>query len=94
MKRKAQYIYAGHGGKPVYVDGFLTNERAGAETPAWTFEVTASGPEPGPKPGTYSPKDLPGGWMQLLPDQERNWSEEDDRLVMQSAKEAGFSLMD
>lgn len=77
----------------MYVDGFLTDEHGGADAHTLLFEVLASGPEPGPRPGLYSQKDLPGGWMRLVPDRELEWSEEEDRAVIQAAQEAGFVMM-
>lgn len=94
MKRKAQYVYAGHGGKPVYVDGYLTDESWATPGSGLRFEVTGSGPEPGPPPREYGPQDLPGGWMKLMPDQEREWSKAEDQAVKHTAVEAGFPLIE
>lgn len=87
MKRKVQFFYAGYGGKPVYVHGYLTDEGGGR----LLFEITASEPEPRPKPGLYGPDDLPGGWMTLMPEPDRD-TRALDQTVLQAARAAGFPL--
>jgi hypothetical protein len=88
MKRKAQFLFAGHGGKPVYVQGFLTDEDgASAEL---KFEVVSAAPELRPAPGIYRATELPGGWLMLAPDQET--TKEQDEAIITAAKAAGFGF--
>ncbi len=91
MKRKVRFLYAGQGGRPVYVLGYLTDEHDGSPPGALLFEVTAAEPEPRPKPGLYAAQDLPGGWMTLMPRDESS-SKDEDRPVIQAARAAGFAL--
>jgi hypothetical protein len=93
MKRKAQFYYAGYGGKPVYVHGYLTDEHTEGSTGRLMFEVICSEPEPRPKPGLYGARELPGGWMALMPEQEGEpVSTERDAAILQAARAAGFPL--
>jgi hypothetical protein len=93
MKRRAQFLHAGNGGKPVYVQGYLTDEHPSGST-TLLFEVTGSEPEPRPKPGFYRADDLPGGWMTLMPesDQAPQTPTESDLAVLQAARAAGFPV--
>ena len=83
MKRKVEYIFAGNNGKPVYVQGYLTNESGSVK-----LQVVSTNPEPRPAPGLYEAGNLPGGWIRLLPDGDA--SVEGDGVVMASALKAGF----
>jgi hypothetical protein len=93
MKRKAQFYYAGYGGKPVYVHGYLTDEQSAKSTGRLIFEVIGSEPEPRPKPGFYDARELPGGWMVLMPEQDAEpHSTECDTATLQAARAAGLPL--
>lgn len=84
MKRKVEYIFAGYGGKPVYVQGYLAK---GPDTAGRVkLQVVSTNPEPRPAPGFYEAADLPGGWIRLLPDPDGA----DDAAVMAAATAAGF----
>jgi hypothetical protein len=85
MKRQVQFFHAGYGGKPVYVHGYLTDENGRG----LLFEVTWSEPEPRPKPGLYDARDLPGGWMTLMPEPDRD-TRTLDQALLQAARAAGF----
>jgi hypothetical protein len=93
MKRKVQFLYAGHGGKPIYVYGYLTDEHDSSPR-TLLFEVTKAEPESRPKPGVYRAADLPGGWMTLLPDRDQTpqVKSESDRSLVQAARAAGFPI--
>jgi hypothetical protein len=93
MKRKVQFLHAGYGGKPVYVQGYLTDEAQPGST-TLLFEVTGSEPEPRPKPGLYRADDLPGGWMTLLPEPDESQQQAvlSDNAVLEAARAAGFSI--
>src|SRR5581483_9899539 len=56
MKRKVEYIFAGNNGKPVYVQGYLTDESGSVK-----LQVVSTNPEPRPAPGLYEAGNLPGG---------------------------------
>ena len=88
MRRKVEYVYAGNNGKPVYVQGYLTDETSSPQPGAWVLEITSSQPEPRPKAGSYRPRELPGGWVRLVPDPAT--TAEDDRRIEQAARSAGF----
>jgi hypothetical protein len=94
MKRKVQFLHAGYGGKPVYVQGYLTDEQLPGSPTALLFEVTGSEPESRPKPGFYRADDLPGGWMTLLPDSDQTVQQpaESDRALLEAARTAGFPI--
>jgi hypothetical protein len=94
MKRRAQFLYAGNGGKPVYVHGYLTDEHQSGSTTTLLFEVTGSEPEPRPKPGVYRADDLPGGWMTLMPESDQTPPQptESDQALLQIARAAGFPM--
>lgn len=88
MKRTVQYVFAGNNGKPVYVHGHLTDEHSMTPAGQLMLEVVSSEPEPRPKPGLYRSKDLPGGWIRLVPDKEV--TKEQDEAIVRAAREAGF----
>ena len=91
MKRKVQYLFAGQGGKPVYVHGYLTDE--GSSSPGHLMlEIVMTDPEPRPKPGLYAASDLPGGWLRLMPEEQR--TKEGDQGIVAAAREAGFAVID
>ena len=91
MKRKIQYLFAGQGGKPVYVYGYLTDE--GSSLPGrLMLEIVRTDPEPRPKPGLYAASDLPGGWLRLMPEEQQ--TQESDQGIVAAAREAGFSIID
>jgi hypothetical protein len=86
MKRRVEYIFAGYGGKPVYVQGRLTDEAG----PSVQLEVISTNPEPRPAPGLYRAGDLPGGWVRLLPDD--SGTSGDDQAVKAAGRQAGFQF--
>ena len=88
MRRKVEYVYAGNNGKPVYVEAYLTDEGPVRPPGTWVLEVVSSQPEPRPKPGAYRPRELPGGWVRLVPDPAT--TREEDVTIEQAARSAGF----
>jgi hypothetical protein len=92
MKRSAQFYYAGNGGKPVYVHGYLTNQQVEGTSGRLMFEVVSSEPESRPRPGMYSASELPGGWMMLMPEKDGATSSPDDVAIIEAARAAGFPI--
>jgi len=85
MKRKVEYIFAGNNGKPVYVQGYLTDESGSVK-----LQVVSTNPEPRPAPGLYEAGNLPGGWIRLLP--ETDATAQGDGAVVTTAVKAGFQF--